>query len=441
MDNKQKKQFYKKIEDKSLWFCPLPFSHVFSSLSGRYAPCYDSHQLYFDKNGERIRGIGHHVNNTSPREWYESEFMNRLRGEMLREDFNKEYLSRVCEGCWKQEEKYGKSDRMKYVDQILSDKFDNKVPELLRTVQEFIDYEKIDLKERILDIKLKIFGNACNLDCYMCTPRSASTRTASLKKLDKIYDPDLDPSDGEKMNTLKYDDDAYLDQIAEIAPYIRSIKIIGGEPLVMKNHYKLLEKLSITGYSEGINLIYKTNLSVFDMEGYNFKNYFDSFREFVMKVSIDTYGKYNDYIRKKSDWDDLIHNLQIMRNRKNARVNVHSVISMLTVLTYDKLKKYLTENNIDHTYYILEHPKILHVKHLPYSIKQKLIVKYEGYQNIQNALKQEGDQKTFVTAIEYCLALDKNHGHNLFELHPELESYYYEAKAEIEENKHENILR
>ena len=33
MDEKQKKEFEQKLKDKKLWFCPLPFTHVFSSLS------------------------------------------------------------------------------------------------------------------------------------------------------------------------------------------------------------------------------------------------------------------------------------------------------------------------------------------------------------------------------------------------------------------------
>ena len=155
---------------------------------------------------------------------------------------------------------------MKYVEQVLAGTFDNKVPELLRAVQKFQDEGKIDLDERMLDIKMKMFGNACNLDCYMCTPRSANTRTISLKKIGKVFDPDLDPKDGERMNTMKHDEDQYLDDVASVAKYTRSIKLIGGEPLVMKNHYKLLAKLVLSGYSKGINLIYKTNLSVFDMD-------------------------------------------------------------------------------------------------------------------------------------------------------------------------------
>jgi sulfatase maturation enzyme AslB (radical SAM superfamily) len=428
MNQEQKNKFEQQLLDKKIWFCPLPFTHVFSSLSGRYAPCYDSHQRYLNSEGNQIRGIGHYVDNTSIVNWYTSDFMNKLRSEMLKEDYDEKYLRIQCEGCWKQEDKYGRSDRLKYTEQILSGKFDGKVPELLRVVEQFRSTGAIELGERVLDIKMKIFGNACNLDCYMCTPRSANTRIISLKKLNRVYDPDLDPYDAERVNTQKFDDEKYLDDIASVAQYIKSIKIIGGEPLVMKNHYKLLEKLVQTGHSKEIILVYKTNLSVFNMDGYNFQDYFEHFREFVMKISIDTYGKYNDYIRKKSDWDYLINNMMIMKARKNARVNVHSVISMISVLSFDQLQQYLKDQEIDHTYYILEHPEILHVQHLPREIKDKLIPVYKDYPNIQRALEKDWDIEKFVAAIDYCIELDGAHEHSLFDLHPELKSHYQEAK-------------
>jgi len=417
MDIKQKEEFKKKLKDKKIWWCPLPWTHIFSSLSGRYAPCYDA-----------LAPTGHNMEDTTIREWYTSDYQNKLREEMLKEDYDGEFFNKHCIGCRKHELLYGRSDRMKYVEQVLAGTFDNKVPELLRAVQKFQDEGKIDLDERILDIKMKMFGNACNLDCYMCTPRSANTRTISLTKIGKVFDPDLDPKDGLRMNTMKHDDEQYLDDVASVAKYTRSIKLIGGEPLVMKNHYKLLDKLVQSGYSNGINLIYKTNLSVFKMDKYDFRNYFGQFKEFVMKISIDSYGEYNDYIRKKSDWPQLINNMMVMKARKDSRVNVHSVVSFLSVMHIWKLQEYLKELDIPHTYYIIQHPAILQVKNLPYEIKQSLIPKYKDYPNIVKSLEKEQNKEDFIKTIEYCQALDLNHNnYKLFELYPELEKYYKEA--------------
>ena len=413
-------EFKNKLKEKKIWWCPLPWTHIFSSLSGRYAPCYDA-----------LGKTGHNMKDTTIREWYTSDYQNKLRTEMLKEDYDGKFFDEHCTGCRKHEKLYGRSDRQKYVEQVLAGTFDNKVPQLLRAVLKFQKEGKINLDERILDIKMKMFGNACNLDCYMCTPRSANTRTISLNKIykntGKVFDPDLDPKDGIRMNTMKNDDEIYLDDVASVAKYTKSIKLIGGEPLVMVNHYKLLDKLVQTGYSDGIGLIYKTNLSVFKMENYDFRNYWGQFKEIVMKISIDSYGKYNDYIRKKSDWQQLINNMMVMKARKDSRVNVHSVVSFLSVMHIWKLQEYLKEIDIPHTYYIIQHPAILQVKNLPYEIKQKLIPKYKDYPNIIKALEAEQDKTEFKKTIEYCQALDRNHNnYKLFELYPELEKYYNE---------------
>ena len=143
----------------------------------------------------------------------------QIKRRNVKEDYDGKFFDYHCTGCRKHEKLYGRSDRQKYVEQVLAGTFDNKVPQLLRAVLKFQKEGKIDLDERILDIKMKMFGNACNLDCYMCHPRSANTRTLSLNKVlkntGKVFDPDLDPKDGERMNTMKHDEEEYLDDVVQ----------------------------------------------------------------------------------------------------------------------------------------------------------------------------------------------------------------------------------
>ena len=58
---------------------------------------------------------------------------------------------------------------------------------------------------------------------------------------------------------------------------------------------------------------------------------------------------------------------------------------------------------IAHTFYIIEYPKILQVKNLPYDIKQKLIPFYKDYPNIIRSLEKEQDEAEFIKTIEYCI--------------------------------------
>ena len=87
------------------------------------------------------------MEDTTIDEWYTSDFLNLLRTQMLNENYEDDFVNiygdkinffdKVCTGCRKQEKLYGRSDRQKYVEQVLAGTFDNKVPELLRAVQKF----------------------------------------------------------------------------------------------------------------------------------------------------------------------------------------------------------------------------------------------------------------------------------------------------------------
>ena len=67
-------------------------------------------------------------------------------------------------------------------------------------------------------------------------------------------------------------------QVLELAPYIRSIKIIGGEPLVMKKHYELLEKIIESGHAKHIYLKYQTNLTKTKKGRHNIFTYIPHFK-------------------------------------------------------------------------------------------------------------------------------------------------------------------
>ena len=115
-------EFLKKLKDKKIWWCPLPWTHIFSSLSGRFAPCYDA-----------LAPTGHNMKNTKIREWYTSDYQNKLRAEMLKENYDGKFFDHHCTGCRKHEKLYGRSDRQKYVEQVLAGTFDNKVPQFIRS--------------------------------------------------------------------------------------------------------------------------------------------------------------------------------------------------------------------------------------------------------------------------------------------------------------------
>ena len=237
------------IKNKDIWFCDIPFNHIYSNIDGTYAVCcHGSHQEE------------HNVNNTSIIEWMEeSEYMNSIRKEMLDPNSKHEAVNKICKKCRYDENKYGRSRRTNCLKIHTNDA--NHWNGIQKTVELYKTSGMYGFDDRSIEIQLKVFGSECNIDCHMCIHANSTTRTKVAK--DGLWSNELF-GDKEKVfsitDSIKNIDNA-IKQIIELVAYIRSIKIIGGEALIMKKHYKMLNELVKTGHASKIGLKYQTNLT------------------------------------------------------------------------------------------------------------------------------------------------------------------------------------
>ena len=81
----------------------------------------------------------------------------------------------------------------------------------------------------------------------------------------------------------------------ESYPTLRQLYWAGGEALVMKEHYMVLEKIIEMGYAKNIEVRYNSNGLEWD------ENLFDLWKEFrsviLLHFSIDSYEDKNHFIR------------------------------------------------------------------------------------------------------------------------------------------------
>ena len=268
----------------------------------------------------------------------------------------------------------------------------------------------------------------------MCMPHDSTQRGATLNhkatvKQNVFNDAALLRSD--QIASINIDDDAMIKQIVKLAPYIYNLKLIGGEPLVMKNYYKLLQAIVDSGHSKDIILKYQTNMSVLTHGKYTFLDYVDKFELFEITVSLDGIGKANDYIRRRGDWEQIKENIKTLYKYPNVKLNVNGAISFLSVLRFHELIKWFDDNNHMFTqinWSNIRYPLKLRASVLPEKIKQDLIPKYKGFPDIQNLLKEE-TTVGYKDAIDYLLMVDKRYKGtkwemNLFDVFPELKEYY-----------------
>ena len=413
------------IKDQDIWFCSAPFQMVYTNVNGDMYPC---------SWATESPGNVPNVKDTSLRYYYKHDStLNEMRKEMTTPGSDLKTCKSVCASCIYQEENYGRSRRQASL-KIQTNDIDL-WPRLRKNVE---DWKKTSparglIDGRIFEIQVKAFGNQCNLDCYMCMPYDSTQRIKSLDhnelSLQEVFD---ESSIFEGLKTKSRDINILISQVKEFAPYIYNLKLIGGEPLVMKKYYDLLDAIIDTGEAHNIKIKYQTNMSVLTYGKYNFLDYVDKFDLFEITVSLDSIGVANDYIRRRSDWEQIKSNIIKLQEYDNVQINVNGAISFLSVLRFHELIKWFNDNSNLFTqinWSNIRNPEKLRANMLPDKIKEDLIPKYEGFPDIQNLLREGNNGIHHKKAIDYFLMNDARYKGTKWEMHlfdvfPELKEYY-----------------
>ena len=154
-------------------------------------------------------------------------------------------------------------------------------------------------------------------------------------------------------------------------------------------------------------------------------------------------GKANDYIRRRSNWEEIVNNIKHVSQYPNVEVNINGAISFLSVLRFWELIDWVNDNLdlFDQVNWSnIRSPAKLCANVLPTPLKEKLIPFYEGFPDIQQLLKEEPvglvpNKPDFKKKLDYQDTFDyalKNDEYykgtkwemNLFEVFPELEEYH-----------------
>ena len=423
------KKLNDQIYDGDIFFCYMPWTMVYSEVNGTWRTCcHAKEQKDMD------------VQNTTPEEWMRSDYQNALRNEMLDPNTNFKIIDDVCWRCRKEEKLYGESRRLRKLRSWGKGKNNPYKNDILNAVELYKLTNEFEFDHRILETQVKVFGMDCNLDCHMCHPRHSTTRQKTQLKdnglSENIY--------GKKEQVQKYTDyvakdrsKGQLKHLENLAPYTYNVKIIGGEPLVMKKQYEYLDMLIKTGHAKHINVKYQTNMTKLGYGKHKVIDYIPHFDRFTFTASLDSMGDAIEYCRRRTKWDEVLENIKIVKQFPNVTVNVNAVMGFLSILRFHEFLEWrkdnfhLIEEKI--SVYALEFPRHFQVKNLPQKIKEDLILKYHEWPDIQAMLKQPaeeyGTEQALQETFEYLLKGDAyykgtKYEKNLFEVFPELKKYY-----------------
>ena len=160
------------------------------------------------------------------------------------------------------------------------------------------------------DITLEIRpGSVCNFACQTCWP-SASSRVAQFHDRAGLIDI-------KNLNSTAIDDFEFL---LPIAPRIKNLVLLGGEPFYDKNCLKFLQWAT---HNLTANITMFTNGSAVDW------NWVDNYAGIITMVfSIDAVGRPAEYIRFGTEWEEVKNNLYRAMNHPKIETRVNITTSV-----------------------------------------------------------------------------------------------------------------
>jgi MoaA/NifB/PqqE/SkfB family radical SAM enzyme len=196
------------------------------------------------------------------------------------------------------------------------------------SVRQVCDHDNQTVGIKHLDIRI---NNTCNFKCRMCSEYFSS---AIQQETIKLYGKDailgfesvsLDAGKNQNKNQ----------RLQQVLPFvnsgIESIYFAGGEPLLMPEHYEILDHLIEMRHTD-LAIMYNTNLSTLFYKKRNIIDLWKKFSNIQVGASIDAMGAVAEYMRHGTIWDNVINNINIIKQQvPHVKLKITSTVSCVTI--------------------------------------------------------------------------------------------------------------
>ena len=362
-------------------FCILPWIHLHVSVEGKVRPCCVSvHHRHFSEID----------NKTSLLEHMNSANIQKFRMRMLNDQ-----PSSFCNQCYKHEDCGNNSNRIHMIQNWghlidVIDKTNTDTGYISDPILYYLDYRT---------------SNFCNLKCIMCDYPNSSSWFNDNKQFTQYYN-NVTP-ENIIISPIK-DKNTIVNSIVDASHAMREMHFAGGEPLIMEEHYALLESLKRNNNTD-FQLTYNTNFTKLTYKGTHIFDLWKSFKEIKISMSLDDFGKRGEYIRKGLNWSNIEQNIKLLNEQtfKSLIVKVHSVISVLNIWHITEFHKYMVDSGLvdEHEFMFvnLYYPTQLSTQILPKWFKEQCQSKIEKY---LETVHSQSAIEFFTSIINYMNAED-----------------------------------
>jgi len=381
-------------------FCIYPWIHLHAYPTGEAYPCCHAEM--------GVGQVGNCRTNTLEEIWH-NDAMTKLRSGMLSETKND-----TCGRCYEQEESGFFSGR-----KSANKHHGHHIKKLDSTPFEMTYW----------DIR---FSNLCNLKCRSCGHIFSSQWYQDQVKL-------AGPEWKARNTVLNYAGRTETDMWEQLEPhldYVEQIYFAGGEPLLMEEHYNILDELVRRGRFD-VRLTYNTNFTHMDLKGRSVFEYWKQFKSVAVGASLDAMGPIAEYIRKGTDWAVVEQNRRDMIEIcPQVDFYISPTLSIMNVLHLPQFHQAWVEQGLlkpqDLNVNILQDPAHYRIDIAPSEYKEKLTVRY--YDHLK-WLESVGDPlgratQGFQSAIQFMNSTDNTH----------LIDTFWRKTHELDSIRNENIL-
>jgi hypothetical protein len=382
MDDLTKQEKFLLTESST--FCIYPWIHFHAYPTGPAYPCCQADMEY---------PIGDMRKNTIKEIW-NHEPMKEIRRQMLDE----KPLS-ACVRCYELESTGFVSGRMS------ANKHHGHLVNRVHETKEDGTLDRFELT--YWDIR---FSNLCNLSCRSCGHIFSSSWYQDQAK---IAGPEWKKTNKVLNYAGRFETDAW-DQLVEHIEHVEQIYFAGGEPLLMEEHYKILDEL-VRRKKFDVRLIYNTNFTHTKLKDKSVFEYWKLFDSVSVGASLDGSGKYGEYIRKGTEWNKIEQNrIDMIEICPNVDFYISPTLSIMNAWHLpDFHRDWVTRGFIkpqDLNVNILQDPPHYRVDIAPMKYKQRLRIKYEEHLAwLKNQDPLERASEGFKSAINFMMATDNTH--------------------------------
>jgi hypothetical protein len=332
--------------------CPLPWTHLEVDVNGGASPC-----CLYKGSVPDVK-----VYETGLKNIQQSAYMDNLR-----QQFRNGERPAGCQNCWSEEDAGKTSKRM------------NSLYKMKNSLIDWTPDSKPTLK--FIDFKL---GNVCNLKCRICGSWSSSKW--AQEELDYGENPvarkNLTEGGWPKRNPQFFDD--IKDDLKD-AEYF---EFTGGEPFMIRDHFKILMHCVEKGYAKNQDIHYNTNGTqlpppeIFDLWSY--------FKRVEIAFSIDDIGPQFEYQRHPANWREVNANLIKFKERQtpNMDFQICTTVSIFNVFNLAKIAFWVAQYQPKFFYVnTLFDPDYFNVQTLPQQVKDIVNQRYSMLTDFQPTLR------------------------------------------------------